>query len=299
MRLSRPAIGESCSISLRFETSHANLTNGSESKAMDPVSVPETVESIMRKAEGTGLKSMVVPSSPNAILTFAFYPEIGRHEPQAIIGRLIVQLMKPRQLTIHECQVVFNILKALSQVETFTRAAEERLQIKFMLTGILGVWPKAARPYEFPEVFQEAAAAILAKVEGELDIEEFVAVTPTASASPPPASNDKKHKRKIRSSTSSESRELPALNDLPVQSIMHNLVLKGGRRRVYSIVDKSAARPCNRFGHNGLAVGQWWPYRICALRDGAYGATQGGIAGSAKSGAYSVVVSGESHSCRT
>ena len=247
----------------------------------------------MPKAESIGLKPVIVPSSPNAILTFPFYPEIGRHEPQAIIGRFIVQLMRPRLLTTNERQIVFNILKALSQVETFTRAAEETLQIKFMLTAILGVWPKATRPYEFPEVFQEAAAAILAKVDEDLDIEEVVDETPPASTSPPPASKGKKRARKAASPQESESRELPALDDLSVQSIMHNTVLTGGRRRVYRILDKSAARPSNVFGHNGLVVGQWWPYRICALRDGAHGATQGGIAGSAKTGAYSVVVSGK------
>lgn len=241
---------------------------------------------------------MSVPGSPNEILTFSFYPEIGRYEPQAIIGRFIVQLMKPeRHLTTNECQVVFNILKALSQVENFTRAAEETLQIKFMLTGILGVWPKASRPYAFPEAFQEAAAAILAKVEEDLDIEEVVDVTPPSSASPPPTGKGKKRTRKAANSRSSEFRELPTLSDLPVQSVMHNTILTGGRRRVYCILDKSAARPCNVFGHNGLVVGQWWPYRICALRDGAHGATQGGIAGSAKTGAYSVVVSGEAQGC--
>ncbi|KAF6235087.1 hypothetical protein HO173_006714 [Letharia columbiana] len=270
----------------------------SESEEIEPTFAPptlalDTVDGIMTKAESNGLKPATVPSSPNAIVTFPFYPEIGRYEPQAIIGRFIVQLMKPRQLTTNERQVVFNIVKALSQIETFTRAAEERLQIKFMLTGILGVWPKATRPYEFPETFQEAAAAILAKVEGDLDIEEVVDETRPASTSPAPASKGKKRGRKAADPRSPESRELPALNDLPVQSIMHNTVLTDGRRRVYRIDDKSATRPCNSFGHNGIAVGQWWPYRICALRDGAHGAMQSGIAGSEKSGAYSIVVSGD------
>lgn len=275
----------------------ADSTNGSEGKGNDPAGAPDPTDSIMPKAESIGLKPMIVPSSPNAILTFPFYPEIGRHEPQAIIGRFIVQLMRPRLLTTNERQVVFNILKALSQVERFTRAAEETLQIKFMLTAILGVWPKATRPYEFPEVFQEAAAAILARVDEDLDIEEVVDETPPASTSPPPASKGKKRARQAASAQEPESRELPALNDLNVQSVMHNTVLTGGRRRVYRILDKSAAWPCNVFGHNGLVVGQWWPYRICALRDGAHGATQSGIAGSAKTGAYSVVVSGKPPSC--
>ena len=251
----------------------------------------------MAKAESVGLKSVVVPSSPKAILTFPFYPEIGRHEPQAIMGRFIVQLMRPRLLTTNERQIVFNILKALSQIDTFTRAAEEALQVKFMLTGILGVWPKATRPYEFPEFLQEAAAAILDKVDEDLDIEEVVDETLPASTSPPPTSKGKRT-RNAASQQQSESREAPALDDPRVQAIMHNISLTNGRRRVYRILDKSAARPCNVFGHNGLVVGQWWPYRICALRDGAHGATQGGIAGSVERGAYSIVVSGKPPSCQ-
>ena len=251
----------------------------------------------MAKVESFGLKSVTVPKDPNAILAFNFYPEIGRHEPQAIMGRFIVQLMKPRLLTTSEQQIVFNILKALSQIQTFTRAAEDALQIKFMLNGILGVWPKALRPYEFPGFFQEVAAAILAKVDEDLDIEEVVDEMPAASTSPPPTSNGKKRTRKAASQQASESHNLPALDDPRIQSIMQNISLTNGRRRVYRILDKSTARPCNVFGHNGLTVGQWWPYRICALRDGAHGATQGGIAGSVERGAYSVVVSGKPSSC--
>ena len=221
------------------------------------------------------------------MLTFPFYPEIGRHEPQRIIARSIVQLMKPRPLTTRELQAVFNILKSLSQIEVFTRAAEEKLQIKFILTAILGVWPKASRPYEFPEVFQDAAAAILAKVEGDLDVEEVVEETPPAPTCPPPT-----NKRKKGTGNATEFRESLALKDPKVQRIMHNLVLTEGRRRIYRLLNKSAVRSCNVFGHNGLTVGQWWPYRICALRDGAHGAIQAGIAGTVISGAYSVVVSG-------
>ena len=45
-------------------------------------------------------------------------------------------------------------------------------------------------------------------------------------------------------------------------------------------------------GDNGLAVGDWFPYRICALRDGAHGESQAGISGDIDSGAYSIVVAG-------
>ena len=51
-------------------------------------------------------------------------------------------------------------------------------------------------------------------------------------------------------------------------------------------------RNCNVEGHNGIIVGAWWPQLRCAQRDGAHGASVGGIAGSIERGADSVVLSG-------
>ena len=47
-------------------------------------------------------------------------------------------------------------------------------------------------------------------------------------------------------------------------------------------------------GHNGHSVGDCWPYQICLLRDGIHGSLQGGIYGNKASGAYSIVVLGDS-----
>ncbi|KAK8038867.1 hypothetical protein PG993_007278 [Apiospora rasikravindrae] len=43
------------------------------------------------------------------------------------------------------------------------------------------------------------------------------------------------------------------------------------------------------FGHNGLSVGQWFAMRLVALHHGAHGASQAGISGSQKTGAFSIV----------
>ena len=239
---------------------------------------------------------MIVPSSPNGILTFPFYPDIGRREPQEIIGRLIVQLMKPeRHLHENERQIVFNILKALSQVETFTRAAEVLLQVKFILTAVLGEWPKATRPYEFPEVFQQAAAAILAKVEADLDIEEVVDETPPTPTSPVSATTGKKRKKKAANPNRSAVRELPDIHSSSYKGIMRGIVISNEGNASYKLADRSMRVPANVFGHNGLQVGDWWPKWICALRDGAHGRTQGGIYSRLGVGAFSIVVSGKSH----
>jgi hypothetical protein len=51
-------------------------------------------------------------------------------------------------------------------------------------------------------------------------------------------------------------------------------------------------RNCTVYGHNGLDVGQWFPLRLSALYYGAHGASQAGISGDTKNGAFSIVVSG-------
>ena len=68
-------------------------------------------------------------------------------------------------------------------------------------------------------------------------------------------------------------------------------VTQGDKRRAYKIVDKFIIIDPNVAGHNGLQMGQWWPLRHCALRDGAHGSVMSGIAGGERTGAFSVVVS--------
>ncbi|KAH8728475.1 PUA-like domain-containing protein [Phaeosphaeriaceae sp. PMI808] len=46
------------------------------------------------------------------------------------------------------------------------------------------------------------------------------------------------------------------------------------------------------YGEGHLVLGQWWPTQLCTVRDGAHGATQGGISGDKENGTYSIVLSG-------
>ncbi|KIM98050.1 hypothetical protein OIDMADRAFT_168505 [Oidiodendron maius Zn] len=66
---------------------------------------------------------------------------------------------------------------------------------------------------------------------------------------------------------------------------------EGVKKTAYSIDKQWKKRSANVPGPNGLINGQWWPLRICALRDGAHGASEGGISGQTDKGAYSIVVS--------
>jgi len=49
------------------------------------------------------------------------------------------------------------------------------------------------------------------------------------------------------------------------------------------------------FGKERLVNGQWWGSQLCAVRDGAHGSAQGGIAGIKGKGATSIVLSGDSY----
>ena len=49
-------------------------------------------------------------------------------------------------------------------------------------------------------------------------------------------------------------------------------------------------------GQGSLVNGQWWPLQICALRDGAHRAIEGGIAGERGGVAHSVIVSNSGYS---
>ncbi|ELR06555.1 hypothetical protein VC83_07495 [Pseudogymnoascus destructans] len=68
--------------------------------------------------------------------------------------------------------------------------------------------------------------------------------------------------------------------------------LESGMKRTSHRLDKkySLKRSANVVGDNCLVNGQWWPNRICALRDGAHGEQEAGIHGQVGKGTYSVVV---------
>ncbi|KAL8733003.1 MAG: hypothetical protein Q9166_002401 [cf. Caloplaca sp. 2 TL-2023] len=56
--------------------------------------------------------------------------------------------------------------------------------------------------------------------------------------------------------------------------------------------EKNYPRTCqpNVYGAGELINGQWWPLQICAMRDGAHGATEAGIYGEDQKGAYSIII---------
>lgn len=67
----------------------------------------------------------------------------------------------------------------------------------------------------------------------------------------------------------------------------------GGDRNNDRIIPGYAGKVDFRaWGNNGLSNGQWFPTQLTTVRDGAHGATQGGISGKLGEGAYSCIVTG-------
>lgn len=70
-------------------------------------------------------------------------------------------------------------------------------------------------------------------------------------------------------------------------------VLESGKRRTAHRLEPGyEKKSSNVIGNNGLVNGQWWPSRLCLMRDGAHGEVEAGISGQTGRGAFSIVVSG-------
>lgn len=80
--------------------------------------------------------------------------------------------------------------------------------------------------------------------------------------------------------------------EVKFKEITRGIIIHVGRRKDYKLDPRYPKRSADRFGHNGLTVGDWWPFQSFSLRDGAHGAKMGGIYGKISTGAFSVVVSG-------
>ena len=245
----------------------------------------------LSKPEDFSLESHDVPNTKQGILSFSFDPANKGHTPGMIIAKMTVRMYNhKKELSLQERQRVYDILKSFHSVEVITPEIEKTFELKWLLNCIIGECPKAQGPYEYPDPLPRDAAIVLAKVERDLSFEEegdneeevvAVATSPT------------NRKRKIAATYDDESLFVASNDDPTYKSIMQNIeVVQSQKKRSYKIIDKTFVTSCNVPGHNGLEIGQWWPLRICALRDGAHGATVGGIAGGESTGAVSIVVSG-------
>ncbi|KAI1182031.1 hypothetical protein F5B17DRAFT_444574 [Nemania serpens] len=89
--------------------------------------------------------------------------------------------------------------------------------------------------------------------------------------------------------------QLPSPTDpiFGVEGIMYGVItVTSGKRKDYRLRTDIPRRSAKVYGHNGIALGTWFPLQISAIFWGAHGARMAGIAGSVKTGAWSIVVAG-------
>ncbi|KAL9066807.1 MAG: hypothetical protein Q9161_007313 [Pseudevernia consocians] len=249
----------------------AEATASSESEEIKSAVARITVVDTMEEAEKMDLEPIDLPDEPDNIQTFPFDPKAPTMRPHAVLGMKTVRIIREkRQLDTKEYQIIGNILKAISSIKTFTADNVNTLQSRFIMNCVLGEAPKTRGPYEFPKPFQDVAVANLARMDQEIEVSEIPEEAPPTSAATSPTDTGSKRSRDGTAARRSSPRQQPDVNEPAYQSIMWNITVT-----------------------DGLTVGQWFPFRICALNAGAHGATQAGIAGSEKTGAFSVVVSSD------
>ena len=252
----------------------------------------EQNEATMSTAEEHGLANVEVPMEADKIHNFQFDDTLPKTAAYVVIGKITQKLVSRKiELPQEKHQVVFNIIKALNSLETLTTADEKRLEARYILETVRGDNHRARGPYRFPVFLCSDATIVLAKINALLEEEKKAS---EAIAAQQNDSDDSPRPRKKQRTTAQTTEQQPTLTleDPRLRGLMRGLVQNPTNHQAYTL-EGAHRRNCKRVGHNGIAVGQWWPKRLCALRDGAHGASQAGIAGSENEGAYSIVVACE------
>ena len=262
-----------------------------------PEDMAEPVELQFATAFEAGVEDQEVPTTIQSALSFPY--DATKQTFDRVVAKCTVRMMgnntrQPSSINQQERQAIFNMLKAFNSIERFSKETAGAPIFRGTLSNILGETATAKRPFEYPEPLQRNAALIRDRLDNDLAEEETIdeqksAQSETSSTDP----NTKRKRGRPRKSASPTAPTPMPDNDPTYKHAMRGIRISGVGRRAYSLQQDSCPPPrnCNVVGHNGIEVGQWWPLRVCAIRDGAHGAMQGGIAGGASTGAYSVVVS--------
>ncbi|KAL2038782.1 hypothetical protein N7G274_008540 [Stereocaulon virgatum] len=256
-----------------------------------------TTAATITNPQSIGIVPREVPNDPIAISNFDFDPENRGKKAHAIIAGLVIKLQRPYgKLSTKESQFVIDILRALSQIPKIIEAVEMSLRLRWILMGIIGNCPTTRKACAFPDHFQRHSATLLEKVDQDLSIGETAVDEDTDSSSSPQPTRPARKRARSTTSASTPNRtarhQKSATNHPLMSGMMRGItVTQADKRRAYKIADKSIIIDPNVAGHNGLQMGQWWPLRHFAFRDGAHGSVMSGIAGGERSGAFSVVVS--------
>lgn len=192
-----------------------------------------------------------------------------------MIARYVVRLLdKPNRpagtLSAEDCATMAQVLDEIDRLPPMTPALEKEHVLKERLRLVIGISenPNLKFPYRFPDPFPDRAREIY---------DRFDAIN--WGESPQEAG------------LISPSTDHPIFGDM---GIMRGILLKAdAKRKSYLIRENYPKRDPNILGNNGLLVGDWWPFQICALRDGAHGSLMSGIAGTMDTFAFSIVISGK------
>ena len=213
-----------------------------------------------------------VPNTMPTIKSFGFLKSDPKCPHWRVVAKCTQQMAsRQRSINAEENQAVFSILMAFNSLATISADINEKLSISRILRNILGETSIVVKPYEYPEPLQRNAAMILERVEIELAAEIDLEAELIESTKP---KSTQSLKRRRKSPTQPSANELPQLRfeDPDLKHVMRGIVISGKSRRTYLLDRTYTPRDCHVTGHNGLEVGDWWPLRVCALRDGAYGA---------------------------
>ena len=203
-----------------------------------------------------------------------------------------------------ETQLIFSILNAFNSATPLPTDIAQGSRLQDVLKNIQGETSRYRGPFAYPEPLQRNATILLDRLAIETGAEESDTAATTSPPEPKPSLSSTRETAKPGWAGGSTTKSTSGSNDLTdamrnhpiIKHVMRGLMYGREQSRVpkQDPNDTKHKKECYSEGHNGLEMGQWWPYRACALRDGAHGASQGGIAGNGTDGAFSIVVSSES-----
>jgi len=238
-----------------------------------------------------GLEEKTLPRTAKELRAHTFDSDNKGTTIDRIISSYIPKVRKG-SLSVRQRQILYDILKTLYTLENIAELPEE--SIVWVLNGVMGETPNVREPYAFEEPFPTLATMTMERIMPEFGFKEPVGDESTPS--PPPTTQapaTRKRKRSQPENSRPIRRRIQDIIDPRIRLMMENIELtESSARKCYKIINKALINPADQFGKNGLKMGKWWPYRLNALRDGAHGASQGGIYGN-QYGAYSIVLSRE------
>ena len=247
------------------------------------------------------ISDVTIPTTEPALTTFKH--NYVRHVLGVLMSKFEVKPGKELPKLSHDQRAtVTKFLYSLAQFDEMTPTVAERGGLKLILCCMKGEDVRGKRyrlPDPFPELFRNAwdrfegmnwGATAATGDEEDTPMEDSPTTLASSTSNLPGRII---HGASQRTSTAPHRRPRADHPIYGTNGIMRGISQYKTKTKTYAIEKLFNKRDSNVRGHNGIAVGQWWPLQICAVRDGAHGARMGGISGTEGTGVYSVVISGK------